>query len=94
MAGRSPLDDALEQLETAIGRVENAIDHRLEHAGRVADLESELHRLSTDRSRLAQSLDSSEARSGRIEEANREVSRRLVAAMESIRDILDRNGAR
>ena len=59
----------------------------------VAGLESEVHRLGTDRSRLAQSLDSAEARSARLEDANREVSRRLVTAMESIRDVLQRNGA-
>jgi hypothetical protein len=51
-----------------------------------------MQRLGTDRSRLAQSLDAAEARSARLEEANREVSRRLVAAMESIREVLARNG--
>ena len=54
---------------------------------------SELQRLGTDRSRLAQSLDAAEERSGRMEDANREVSRRLVTAMESIREVLARNGA-
>ena len=52
-----------------------------------------MQRLGTDRSRLAQSLDAAEERSGRLEEANREVSRRLVGAMESIREVLARNGA-
>ena len=51
-----------------------------------------MQRLGTDRSRLAQSLDAAEARAARLEEANREVSRRLVAAMELIREILARNG--
>ena len=60
----------------------------LENQQQVTGLEGELQRLGTDRSRLAQSLDAAEARSGRMEEANREVSRRLVAAMESIRDVL------
>jgi chromosome segregation ATPase len=83
----------LNQLESALNRVEDAVDRRLEHAGRVADLENELQQLGTDRSRLAQSLDAAEARSGRIEEANREVSGRLVTAMESIRGVLERNGA-
>ncbi|MEP3629477.1 MAG: DUF4164 family protein, partial [Hyphomicrobiales bacterium] len=39
--------------------------------------------------RLAQSLDRAEARSGRLEEANKEVSRRLVNAMETIRSIIE-----
>jgi len=73
--------------------MEGAAEQRLDHAGRISDMEAEMHRLSTDRSRLAQSLDAAEARSARVEEANRDVSRRLVAAMESIRDLLNRNGA-
>lgn len=93
MAGSTLLDGALKQLETALGRVEDAVDQRLEHARRVADLESEVHQLGTDRSRLAQAVDAAEARSGRIEDANREVSRRLVTAMESIRDVLKNTGS-
>ncbi|WP_421726382.1 DUF4164 domain-containing protein [Bauldia sp.] len=91
MAGETVLDDALARLEAAIGRVEGAVDQRLEHAGKIADLESELQQLGTDRSRLAQALDAAEARSGRIEEANQDVSRRLVSAMETIRGVLERN---
>jgi hypothetical protein len=77
----------------AIGQMESAVERTIEHRRQVAGLETELQRLGTDRSRLAQSLDDAEARSGRIEEANREVSRRLVTAMESIRDVLERNSA-
>ena len=51
---------------------------------------AELQRIGLDRSRLAQTVDAAEARSGRLEEANKEVSRRLVAAMETIRAVLDR----
>lgn len=93
MSGSTVIQSALSQLEAALNRVESAVDQRLEHAGRISDLESELQQLGTDRSRLAQSLDATEARSARIEEANREVSRRLVTAMESIRGVLERNGA-
>ena len=49
-----------------------------------------MQRLNADRSRLAQELDTSEARAERLEEANKEVSRRLVTAMETIRAVLDR----
>lgn len=92
MPGGSVLDDALRRMEAVLGRVESAVDQRLDHADRVSDLESELHRVGNDRSRLAQSLDAAEARSGRIADANQEVSRRLVDAMESIREVLNRNG--
>lgn len=36
------------------------------------------------------SLDQAEFRANRLEEVNREVSRRLVTAMETIRAVLDR----
>ena len=72
--------------------VEGAIDQRFENQRHVEGVDAELHRLGTDRSRLAQSLDAAEAKSARLEDANREVSRRLVAAMESIRGVLDRHG--
>jgi predicted nucleic acid-binding Zn-ribbon protein len=92
MTGSQPIDEALQRLASAFGRLEEAIDRRLESAVQMNSLEGELHRLGTDRSRLAQSLDAAEARSARLEEANREVSRRLVAAMESIREVLARHG--
>jgi chromosome segregation ATPase len=92
MGGMSPVDDALRRLEEALGHLEGAIDARFNGEAEISGLENELHRLGTDRSRLAQSLDAAEARSARLENANREVSRRLVTAMESIRSVLARNG--
>jgi predicted nucleic acid-binding Zn-ribbon protein len=89
----SPVELALSRLQMALHRVESAVEQNLENQRQVSGLEGEVQRLGTDRSRLAQSLDAAEARSGHIEEANREVSRRLVTAMESIRDVLARNGA-
>ena len=91
MPAGSVLEDALVRLEAAIGRVEGAVDRRLEHARRIADMEDEVQRLGADRSNLAQSLDAAQARAGRIEAANQDVSRRLVTAMETIRDVLGRN---
>jgi len=93
MSGSPPIDVALRRMQSALDLLEGAVERRLEGAREVTDLEGELHRLGSDRSRLAQSLDAAEARSARIEDANREVSRRLVAAMESIREVLARHGA-
>jgi chromosome segregation ATPase len=93
MPGSLSIDEALRRLESALELLDGAADRRLENTAAVSGLEGELHRLGTDRSRLAQSLDAAEARSARLEEANRAVSRGLVAAMESIRDVLARNGA-
>jgi hypothetical protein len=46
--------------------------------------------MNSDRSRLAGELDAAESRSERLEDVNKEVSRRLVTAMETIRAVLDR----
>ncbi len=93
MAASSQIEDALRRLAAALDLLESAVDRRLEGARDVSTLEGELHKVGTDRSRLAQSLDAAEARSARLEEANKEVSRRLVATMESIREVLTRHGA-
>ncbi|CAN5205953.1 DUF4164 domain-containing protein [soil metagenome] len=93
MAGSSSIDNALRRLAAALRLLDESVERRLEGARAVTGLEGELHRLGTDRSRLAQSLDAAEARSLRLEEANREVSRRLVAAMETIREVLARQSA-
>jgi hypothetical protein len=92
MGGTSPVEGALDRLEAALGDLESAVEGRLNGEADVSGLETELHRLGTDRSRLAQSLDAAEARSAKLENANREVSRRLVTAMESIRAVLARHG--
>jgi chromosome segregation ATPase len=87
----SAIEDALKRLEAAVDRAESAIDCRFEAERREAGAEMELQRLGADRSRLANALDAAEARAARLEETNRDVSRRLVAAMETIRDVLERN---
>lgn len=83
---------ALERLSRALAALDDAIERRQEENRRRTDLEEEVHRLGGDRSRLAQALDGAEARASRLDEANREVARRLVNAMESIRSVLERHG--
>ena len=87
------MKEAMRRLDTALHSLEMALEGRLDKARNSAELEDELHRIGLDRSRLAQSLDSSEARAAGLEETNREVSRRLVAAMETIRGVLQRHSA-
>ena len=67
-----------------------AVAAKLEHERDYSEAEAEVQRMNADRSRLAQELDNSEARAERLEDANKEVSRRLVTAMETIRAVLDR----
>jgi len=92
MAGAASLDAALERLDQALGRLELTVERRLAGERTMSGLEDELFRLGEDRSRLAGDLDDALAKAGRLEDANREVSRRLVAAMESIRSVLDTHG--
>lgn len=88
-AGKS-VDAAFASLRAAIGNLESAIDARFEREKDQGEIEGEVRRVHADRSRLAQELDQSEFRANRLEEVNREVSRRLVTAMETIRAVLDR----
>jgi hypothetical protein len=92
MAERRSVEASLARLDQAIGRLEVSVARRLDVDRSLGALETELQRLGDDRSKLALDLDTSAARSARLEEANREVSRRLVAAMESIRAVLERHG--
>lgn len=81
---------AIEDLHRALAELDQAIGLRFERERDAAELENEVRRTHADRSRLAQELDQAEFRANRLEEVNREVSRRLVTAMETIRAVLDR----
>lgn len=90
MTADTTLKEVIARLGKAIESLENAASARLEHEQDYSDSDAEVQRLNADRSRLAQELDNSEARGERLEDANKEVSRRLVTAMETIRAVLDR----
>ena len=90
MTGEATLKEVLARLGRAMDGLEQALSARLEHEQDYSEAEAEVQRMNADRARLAQELDNSEARSERLEEANKEVSRRLVTAMETIRAVLDR----
>lgn len=90
MTGDTTLKEVIARLGRAMEALENAVAARLEHERDYSEAEAEVQRMNADRSRLAQELDNSEARAERLEDANKEVSRRLVTAMETIRAVLDR----
>lgn len=92
MTGETTLKEVIARLGKAMEGLENAVAAKLEHERDYseAEAEAEVQRMNADRSRLAQELDNSEARAERLEDANKEVSRRLVTAMETIRAVLDR----
>jgi predicted nuclease with TOPRIM domain len=90
MAEQPTLKQVLDQMNRALSALEKSVEARAEQDGNYAEAEEEVQRLNADRSRLAQELDNSEAKSERLTAANKEVSRRLVTAMETIRAVLDR----
>jgi molecular chaperone GrpE (heat shock protein) len=90
MTGETTLREVISRLGRAIDALEISVAAKLEHEQDYGEAEAEVQRMNADRSRLAQELDNSEARAERLEEANKEVSRRLVTAMETIRAVLDR----
>lgn len=90
MTGEVTLKEAIARLGKAMEALEDAVSARLEHDQDYMEAEAEVQRMNADRARLAQELDGAEARSERLQEVNREVSRRLVTAMETIRAVLDR----
>lgn len=83
------LSATLRSMVSALDKLEDVVDRRLEDQKRLHSLDSEMSDMMLDRSRLAQSLDKAEGRSTRLEDANKEVSRRLVTAMETIRSVLE-----
>jgi chromosome segregation ATPase len=90
MVAPQTLSQVMDRLESAMTRLEDRVDRSIEQREDFRDAEEEVQRLNTDRSRLAAALDESEARAERLETVNKEVSRRLVTAMETIRAVLDR----
>ena len=92
MTGEATLKEVIGRLGKAIDALESAVAARLEQEQDYSEAEAEVQRMNADRARLATELDNSEAKSERLEEANKEVSRRLVTAMETIRAVLDREG--
>ena len=90
MTGEATLKEVIARLSRAMEVLEDAVVARLEREQDYGEAEAEVQRMNADRARLAHELDNSEARADRLEEANKEVSRRLVTAMETIRAVLDR----
>lgn len=90
MSSDITLKQAINRLTKAVDVLEQSTSQRLERDQANQDSEEEVQRMGADRARLAQELDKSEARAERLQDANSEVSRRLVSAMETIRAVLDR----
>ena len=83
------IDSATRRFSQALDMLDAAVDRRLETDRSRALLVEQNHALDADRSRLAAELDGQTAKARRLEAANRDIARRLDAAMENIRLVLE-----
>ncbi|MCZ2203648.1 DUF4164 domain-containing protein [Bartonella sp. A05] len=88
--GTAVLSQDLEQLEKALRNLEITIIKHNAVIDKNNEWEEEIQRMNADRSRLAQELDKAEAHAERLEAVNKEISKRLIKAMETIRIVIDR----
>ena len=91
MADTSPEDGyeaASARLDRALGRLEasvRSLNGRMRSHSRI---EADTQKLLSERARLAGELDKVSARAKRLDDSASEVARRLVDAMETVRDVL------
>jgi len=88
MTEASAIDAASKRLALALDALAAAVERRHEADRGEQTLDDQLHALGADRSRLATELDAAAARNRALESANREVARRLDAAIDTIRSVL------
>jgi hypothetical protein len=88
----APLEDGIEaaiaRFDRAVGRLESSVrslNGRMRTLGRI---EADTRQLIGERARLASELDKASARAKRLDDSAHDVSRRLVAAMETVREVL------
>lgn len=84
----SELEPAAERLDTALKRLEAALEAHLVRVGNPAALRAEIAALVTDRVRLAEELDQSLTREKELQSLADEASVALGAAIEEVRAAL------
>lgn len=84
----SALEQAVRRLEAALQGLDIAVQQRLSQSEGSEGLTAEVDMLAADRARLAEDLDQSQARAAKLENLNRDVSKRIGQAVETIRAVL------
>jgi chromosome segregation ATPase len=82
------MEEALHRLEAALDALESAVGKTAGDSHEREQLQNQLQAFGQDRTRLSDDLKRLKARSEDLETANREVSRRLDHATETIRSVL------
>lgn len=85
-------EGAAARLERALGRLEASVRGLNSRVRAHARIEMDTQRLMQERARLASDLDKVSARAKRLDDGAHEVSRRLVDAMETVREVLVKHG--
>jgi hypothetical protein len=89
MTEATTIDSATRRLTLALEALEAAVERKIDIDRSRSILTEQVHALDADRSKLASDLDSQTARARRLEAANRDIARRIDAAMENIRAVLE-----
>lgn len=83
------LNASLERLGKSVQHLREAVDYRLKLDENQGELRAEFNRMNDERKRLAARLDQAEGRGQAMQQVNQDVSKRLAAAMETIRTVLE-----
>ena len=89
MSDPAAAEEATRRLTRALDMLDAAVERRLEIDRGRAGLPDQMHALDADRARLASELDAQVARVRSLEAVNRDISGRLDAAMENVRQVLE-----
>jgi hypothetical protein len=89
MTDQTAIESATRRFTQALDMLDAAVERRMEIERSRALLAEQFHALDADRSKLASDLDAQLGKVRSLEAANREVARRLDAAMENIRLVLE-----
>lgn len=88
MMQSTPLDAALNRLQSSLDVLEAAVVRRKASEDVVAQLEEDVHLLAVDRSKLASTCDHLNAEATILSRANLAASLRVDHALEALRDVL------
>jgi methyl-accepting chemotaxis protein len=83
-------ESASARLERALGRLEASVRSLNGRMRAINRIEVDTQKLLSERARLATDLDKVSAKAKRLDDSAHEVSRRLVEAMETVREVLAR----
>jgi hypothetical protein len=89
MSEQTAIERATRRLAQALDQLDAAVERRVEIERSRGVLTQQVHALDADRSRLAADLDTQMSRVRELETANRDIARRLDAAMDNIKLVLD-----